>query len=297
MDKKHLKSHKMDAISSVRFLIICFIVITLFVSLTGVVFYQYQKRATISAARTNLFMVADLKARQIGHWRQERISLARLLTSNSSINDQIVTYLNEPTVEIKEKISNALWPTLNESEGHTILLVDNEGNVQLNIGDMCTVGEHIDQQQLTLALQQHQIEFGKIYHSHTPPTKTVVTHNNHLHMNLIAPIYLNNNQNNPPLGALIIVINPNHFLLPLMTSWPVPSESPCTRHAKTGSSYHTPATRRDSHSRKVSQGGQRGLFGRLRLSARCYFCGGQESGRLIMDASSEGGTKRNDPAS
>jgi diguanylate cyclase (GGDEF)-like protein/PAS domain S-box-containing protein len=225
MAQKHLNSHKIGAISSARFLIICFIVITLFVSLTGGVFYQYQKRATISAARTNLFMVADLKARQIGHWRHERISFARLLTSNSFINDQIVTYLNEPTVEIKEKISTALWPTLNESERHTIFLVDNEGNVQLNIGDICNAGEHIDQQQLTLALQQHQIGFGKIHHSHPPPTKTVATHNNHLHMNLIAPIYLNNNQNNPPLGALIIVINPNHFLLPLMTSWPVPSES------------------------------------------------------------------------
>ncbi|OEU74771.1 MAG: hypothetical protein BA874_12355 [Desulfuromonadales bacterium C00003068] len=83
MAQKHLNSHKIGEISSARFLIICFIVITLFVSLTGGVFYQYQKRATISAARTNLFMVADLKARQIGHWRHERISFARLLTSNS----------------------------------------------------------------------------------------------------------------------------------------------------------------------------------------------------------------------
>lgn len=225
MIKKILNSHKIESISSARFLIMIFIVISLFVTLTGGLFYQYQKQATITAARTNLIMLADLKARQISHWRQQRISLARLLTSNSSINDQIVRYLNEPTVEIKETISNALWPTLNESEGHTIFLVDNEGNVQLNIGDVYNEGEHIDHQQLTLALQQHQIGFGKIYHSHENPNDMAANHDNHLHMNLIAPIYLNNNQNNPSVGALIIVINPNHFLLPLMTSWPVPSES------------------------------------------------------------------------
>jgi diguanylate cyclase (GGDEF)-like protein/PAS domain S-box-containing protein len=225
MVKKVLTSYKTEAISSARFLILCFIVIALFVTLTGGAFYHYQKRATISAARTNLLMLANLKARQIGHWRQERIAHARLLSSNSYLNEQITRYLDEQNLAAKEKITTTLLPALNESEDHAIFLVDTEGKEQLSFGDVTNIAEHIDQQQLTSALQQQQMVFGKVRHGHGAATRLVDPYDNHLHMNLITPVYRNNEPNGELLGALIFIIDPNHFLLPLMTSWPIPSES------------------------------------------------------------------------
>lgn len=225
MAEKFTASHKTTTISSARFLILCFVIIALFVTLVGGVFYQYQKRTVIAAARTNLLMLADLKARQISHWRHEQISLARLLTSNSSLNEQIVSYLEQPQPELKEKIVRSLSPALNESKGHAIFFVDVEGNEQLHIGDITNIAEHVDQQQLTQALQQRQMFFGKVYHFHPTSSALVASHDNHLHMNLIAPVYRNNDPSEELLGALIFIIDPNHFLLPLMTSWPVASES------------------------------------------------------------------------
>lgn len=225
MVKRIFAPHKIGAISSARFLIMCFIVISLFVTLTGTIFYHYQKRATIASARTNLLMLADLKARQISHWRLERITHSRLLTSNSALNEQIVRYVDNQTPETKENITKLLSPALNESENHAIVLIDIEGNKQLCVGNITHCTDYLDQQQLTAALQQQQIIFGEIYHLHRKSAEALADATSHQHMNLIAPVYRNNDPTKELIGGLVFIIAPNNFLLPVMKYWPVASES------------------------------------------------------------------------
>lgn len=218
-------TNKIKPTSSARFLIACFTVISVFVILTGTTLYQYQKRTTIAGVRTNLLMLTDLKARQIDHWRQERISHARLLIANRSLNDLIAIYLKTNQPQTKDQIVAELLPALNELEGHAITFVDRNGEEKLQVGNTTSFMDHIDQQQLQSVLQQPRIVFGKIYHHHDHNTRALDDPNSHLHMNLIAPVYHNDDPHSELLGAFIFLIDPNHFLMPVVSTWPVESES------------------------------------------------------------------------
>jgi len=225
MPENALNSNKNKMNSSARFLIVCFVAISVFVILTSVTLYQYQKRTTIAAARTNLLMLADLKARQISHWRQERISHARLLVANSSLNKYIVNYLDNNTPQTKEQIIAELQPALNELEGHSIIFVDANGEKQLQVGNISHDASYIDQQQLLAVFQKPKISFGKIYHYNVKAHDTLEYNTPHLHMNLITPLYLNNDPSQKFLGAFIFIIDPNHFLMPVVSLWPVESDT------------------------------------------------------------------------
>ncbi len=211
-------------------LLLVFFCLTILVCLAAAVFYDYQKKTITEAAQINLTMLTNLKARQVGHWRHERIIHARLLTANRDLLDSIEAFIHQRTPDRANHIIQALTPALSDSEDHAIVLTDASGQPILSVGDSINMKDHIDPEPLVMALQHRQVIFSKLFHVHSHRT---VHHGHshadlrttHVHMNLIAPLYRHGDSGQEVFGALVFIINPEHFLVPLMTSWPVPSPS------------------------------------------------------------------------
>ena len=214
-----------------RILLLVFFCLTVLVCLTAAIFYDYQKKTITEAARINLTMLANLKARQVGHWRHERIIHARLLTANRDLLTSIESFIAQRTPDRANHIIQSLTPALSDSEDHAIVLTDSKGQPLLSVGEHLDLKAHIDPEPLIQAIEGHHVMFSKLFHVH----KSLTVHHNdhshshgqtsHVHMNLIAPLYRDGNPDKEVLGALVFIVNPQHFLVPLMTSWPVPSPS------------------------------------------------------------------------
>jgi diguanylate cyclase (GGDEF)-like protein/PAS domain S-box-containing protein len=209
-----------------------FFCLTILVCLASAIFYDYQKNTITEAARINLTMLCNLKARQVGHWRHERIIHARLLTANQDLLTSIESYIRQRTSDRANHIIRSLTPALSDSEDHAIVLTTPTGQPLLSVGEPIDLAAHIDKQPLSDAISHKQVMFSKLFHVHSQDA--VIRHNNHLHnntrethvhMNLIAPLYRNGDPTQEVIGTLVFIINPDHFLVPLMTSWPVPSQS------------------------------------------------------------------------
>ncbi|MEA3466449.1 MAG: diguanylate cyclase, partial [Thermodesulfobacteriota bacterium] len=214
--------------SSKHFLLLYFTLFAVLVAMSGVLVYHYQKRSIIKAAQTNLTMLANLKSQQIGYWRQARIGNARMLMTNQRLLHNMQHYFVQPKPKIKQQIIQALRPALEANKDIAIILIDNRGNTLLHVGDLPHKQQHIDQQHLQLTIQQRQALFGKITHVHDDPHPHITDHRlnlPHFHMTLLIPLYHDNDSQGEIFGAMAIIINPNNFLLPLATSWPVPSAS------------------------------------------------------------------------
>ncbi|EAT16629.1 EAL domain-containing protein [Desulfuromonas acetoxidans] len=212
-------------------LLLVFFCLTMLVCLSAAIFYDYQKKTISEAAQVNLTMLTNLKARQVGHWRHERIIHAQLLTANRDLLDSIALFIDQRTPDRANHIIQSLTPALSDSEDHAIVLTDASGLPILSVGDNINLKAHIDPEPLVTALDRHEVMFSKLFHVHSNATIHHHGHSHadvrttHVHMNLIAPLYRHGDPAQEILGALIFIINPEHFLVPLMSSWPVPSPS------------------------------------------------------------------------
>ncbi len=214
-------------VCSKTFLVVCFALFSALVMIAGLSFYTYQKNSVIKGAKTTLTIMSDLKAHQVSHWRQERISRARLMTANLYLLNLIQEYNQRPETDIKEKIIQTIEPGVGGAGDHSIFLVNEKNQQILHIGAEHVWTEHKYSQLINQARQTGEPFFGKIYcpeiakHDHS----LLNSYHRHLHMNLATPIYCNNDPKQIFLGTIISVIDPDQFLLPLMELWPTDSIS------------------------------------------------------------------------
>ncbi len=224
--------------TNINFLRWCFFVFAILITVSSISFYQYQQRTLIAGCHTNLTMIANLKANQISSWRLEQISRAHMITANRFLLNGIDSYLDNPSTSTKKLLIQALQPALEGDSYHAIIITDINGNNILHLGADVHRNLHISKQQIELACASATPIFDKMYynpatkHSATKPTpcktmlnKTTIECNIKLHMNLILPMYRNNDPNEKRLGTVILIINPTKFLLPLITPWPIANSS------------------------------------------------------------------------
>ncbi|MDY0191247.1 MAG: EAL domain-containing protein [Desulfuromonas sp.] len=213
--------------SSKTFLVACFALFSALVVLVGLIFYAYQRDTIITGAKNNLSIMSDLKAHQISHWRQERISRAHLMTANLYLLNLIQQYNQQQNADLREKIIQAIEPGIGGDGDHSIFLINENNQLLLHIGAAHRCAERDYAAMIAQAQQAHEPLFGPIYSPSTnaEDSNEPSINRRHLHMDLVTPIYRNNDPEQQPLGAIISVIDPDKFLLPLMQLWPTKATS------------------------------------------------------------------------
>ncbi|MDY0212230.1 MAG: EAL domain-containing protein [Desulfuromonadaceae bacterium] len=214
--------------SSKRLACLAFFIFCALVMLVGVMLYRYQRRSEIETAKDNLQVVHELYSQQIAYWRSQHLTMARTHANNPALRLNMARFLaarsgSAPADarEEGEAVKQILLPLKQNPEYHAAIVIDTHGaplawmDISGNEHRLSPSPADIDAGDIQLCLQRREPLFSSIY----LPANT--TKQDHQHMNLLLPLELEYGQDTFT-ALLVIIINPEAFLMPLLESWPLP---------------------------------------------------------------------------
>lgn len=190
-----------------------YLVLTLGLGAVGYLYYRNQKAGIQARVRDELVAVAELKVRQVIAWKRERLADAKVLMATQMMPS--VRVLLEGSQDPKAKAEILAWlETFRDVEGYAnAILVNSQGRVCLSAGRAAGAPE------LYAAIARQALAEGQVIF-------TDLHYDSGLggpHMGLNVPI--RSTFQGKPDGAVLLGIDPNQFLYPLIESWPGASRS------------------------------------------------------------------------
>ncbi|HEY8098286.1 MAG TPA: PAS domain S-box protein [Methylobacter sp.] len=165
-------------------------------------------------AYANLEAIAKLKAEQIENWLDERQDDIKVLAASPGFVESVDTLIKQQTVSSGEAIQKQL-NLLRTIHGYdSWLLLDTKGQFLLTLG--VHDGTNTDlQQSLHQSLVSKQVQRGDLYRDET----------GNIHLDWVAPIFVADTQGEHAIAAVALHVTAQHFLFPLIQTWPTSSPS------------------------------------------------------------------------
>ena len=182
----------------------------------GFAYYLENQRIVEISARERISTIADLKAQEISRWLMERKQDADTLYFNR-LDTTLQTFLKNPTTpRLREKTFNRLVSLARNSGYQAIALLDTDGRVVLSLpaADLYSPAMSLESETMDFiqqALGTRQVVFSGLYGEGT------------LRLDFIVPLLTERGREAPPVGALILRLDPETTLFPLIQSWPTPN--------------------------------------------------------------------------
>ena len=193
-----------------------FFIIILIVLVLGYAYYKYQKDRTITEKENELSAIADLKVSQIEIWRKERLGDGNTIRDNAPFESQLTDYIKSGTSENREELLKWMTSLTVNFDYRSVLLLDKNLKVKLSVpaGDSIT-GANMRSFVPDL-LKNHNVILSDLH------TAAVV---DFIHLDLLIPLFSINNIDTITDGILLIRIDPERILYPIVTSWPTPGRT------------------------------------------------------------------------
>ncbi len=188
-----------------------FALVALGLGTAGYRYYLDQKTAIEGEERRQLAAIAELKVQQIVWWRRERMVDARILGATAM--SQPVRAVLERHGDVRAHEQARLWLEEVRDAGSyaNAVVLDRQGTIRLAVGRSTTSQRHFAR--LTEeVLARDSVVFSDFHHDEGLAGP---------HLGLNVP--LRAGPQAQPEGVLLLGIDPNTFLNPLIQSWPTPS--------------------------------------------------------------------------
>jgi PAS domain S-box-containing protein len=187
-----------------------FVALAMGIGVAGSVYYRDQKSVIERRQLDELWTIADAKATQIAAWRRERMADAEVIFTNPSVTASLQRVLERraPAAEIDGV--RAWLRVLVKSEYDAAFLLDPQGKVALSAGG------HLSPPGAGAAAAMAEAPGATLTDLHRVADSTI-------HLDLAVPIQPANGAETA--GSLVLYINPERFLFPLVRAWPIPSRS------------------------------------------------------------------------
>jgi PAS domain S-box-containing protein len=160
--------------------------------------------------------VWQLKADELVVWRAERLGDAQVLYRNSAFSDLVQRFIDEPEdAEARRQLTTWLAKYPDAYAYQRAILLDARGTERLSVpatGE--PTGSHVIQDALEV-MRSGEIGFLD-FHRHELT--------NRVHLALLVPISAAQGGSRP-IGVLVLDVDPQTYLYPLLKQWPTPSET------------------------------------------------------------------------
>ncbi len=194
--------------------LIVFTLLMIGIIAAGYLYYEKQKARFVENVKNDLVAITVLKVGQIANWRKERLAEAQVILGNRIMARHIKEFMDDPgTTAIRKDILDWLTLVKNNHEYSEIFLVDAKGKAVLSVGSTAADIETHSKNMVQEAIHSGKVVFTDIYRTEVSKS---------LHLSLIIPVLLPNSR---PSGALLLIMDPNTFLYPLIQTWPVLSRT------------------------------------------------------------------------
>ncbi len=168
---------------------------------------------------TRIAQISSTKAKQIETWLKTRHDDARMVSSGIIFKETLPRWAASRDAELRVKILGRMEELRSILGYHAILVLDADGVPLLSTQRKESNGipqlDETVKRTVQQAARQGNILSTDLYRIANEPSQ-------HVHLDYIAPIHVSGGK---PGYFIVLQINANDFLFPLIESWPVPSAS------------------------------------------------------------------------
>jgi PAS domain S-box-containing protein len=184
--------------------------------MTGVFYYQSRLARCRADAQEKIAAIADLKVDEVSLWRKERLADANLLYKNAAFSMLVRRCFEQPNdLPLQEELQSWMSRIQTNSQYSRIVL-HNAANGQWTwFTDAKIPLSSKTIEQVLLAEQTKQLIFADFSPN---------DYSGKVYLRLFIPI-LDDQAEERALGTLLLRIDPNVYLYPLIQRWPTPSRS------------------------------------------------------------------------
>lgn len=180
----------------------------------GYVYFDQNRRTSEKHAKDQLNAVADLKARQVITWRDERLSDARFIFANREIALEISRLTARPGGR-GPAVPEWMISMFNNRHYEAIVAVDTLARPLVGVPAATTAADSSLPDAIRKAAAARDVLF----------TDFNVANDGHAHLDVIVPVFVRRGDAAVQTGTVILRINPATFLYPTLRQWPLPAQT------------------------------------------------------------------------
>ena len=197
-------------------LTVIFVLFSAAVVVGGILYYRSQKERIITEETANLAAIASLKIGQIESWRKERGGDAAVIRDNRPLIKTIRQFLSDNDKGLGKELTDWMKSVKNEYDYKNVLFADTSLRVRLSVNPSDYILGDSFKREMKSALNDHRIVLTDLHRSEEIPF---------IHLDVIIPLFDSVNKIYIPVGLVVLRIDPNKVLFPLIDSWPTSSKS------------------------------------------------------------------------
>lgn len=197
-------------ITPLEIVFVCILAVV--IGISGYLFFVHKTEEIREHEQEELSLIADFKSGQIINWRNERIANALSIFHNLPLLRSVERYLegNSPALSDAEVELFAWLSSFKETPQYkNILLLDANGSLKMALENKDKETGVCIQAALKEALQERKLAVSNLYRC-----------GGSIYMDIIIPLFNPRLNNAEIIGAILLRIDPNAFLYPLIKSWP-----------------------------------------------------------------------------
>jgi len=199
---------------SFRFIVGALILVIFVMIAGGYWFYRFQKQSIYSEKYYELAYIANLKANQIVAWQNERLSDLRVFSSLPVIRQSFSELINESSDSLQsDDLLTSMQIIKQQYQYEAVMITDLDGKIFLSTNADVYLLEPESIALVTQVVRLNEPAMGDFFRRQI---------NERVYLDFAAPIL---DSNDHVVGTLILRINPDTFIYPLIQSWPTPSQS------------------------------------------------------------------------
>ena len=184
------------------------------VPLAGFVVFEVQGPQLEREAFANLQAIAELKVKQLESWLDERDNDGLIIASLPGFVDAVERLQQADGARVRKEIRESLHKAMAALQYDEALLVDLLGKPLVSLGPLHEFPER------TRALLPKALASGKIQKS-----EIFTDAGGRLHLDLVVPLFKSKAGMREAIGAVILHVSPERFLIPYIQNWPTASAS------------------------------------------------------------------------
>jgi len=183
--------------------------------------YNNYEEETRLQLEHQLETIGELKSSEISTWYRERHGDAEVLKNSPGMSSFLYNFIQSPAADSNhEALLNYLMTIINEYKYASIIITDPSGQILLSLPsnqeELETLPAHA-QEVIVRSINNGQVEFLDLHRHAGEETQRI-------YFSFIVPFY-EAGSGHKPLAAIVMTIDPEDFLFPLITNWPLPSKT------------------------------------------------------------------------
>lgn len=197
-------------------LLLVFLLLAAGIVTVGYIYHLNHERRYRGEVERQLSTVSGLKVSELVQYRKERLGDASIFFRNSSFSSMVRRFLEQPEdTGVRRQLLAWIGNYGAQFESDRVFLTDTRGVTRLSVPGTREPADPAISRRISEIVRSGQMAFQDFYRNE---------HNGNIYLAVLVPV-LDEREDRRPLGVLVLRIDPERHLYPLISHWPTPSRT------------------------------------------------------------------------